>query len=272
MQGLRNIFRWIVFSNIFVAFCVVALNMSTEFLLDTYNCKINQFLFFSTIFTYNYQRIVKSKRKLQQQKHWLLGGNKILLALMLFSLLCSIFLFLQFKLQTQLLIAFLGIIAVLYPFDLREIPYCKIFIITFVWSVSTVLLLVIENNLEITSNVIYLFMGRLFFILAITIPFDIRDLKYDESNLKTLPIIFGASKARLIGLLSLLVFEIISITQFYFHQINFGFLIAITFSCIFGCNLIIKSTQQKKDIYFSFWVESASVCLYAFLVLSTLVF
>ena len=68
-------------------------------------------------------------------------------------------------------------------------------------------------------------MGRLFFILAITIPFDIRDLKYDKSNLKTLPIIFGASKARLIGLLSLLVFEIISITQFYFHQINSGFLV-----------------------------------------------
>ena len=79
-------------------------------------------------------------------------------------------------------------------------------------------LLVIENNLEITSDVIYLFMGRLFFILAITIPFDIRDLKYDEANLRTIPIIFGASKARLIGLLFLLVFEMISIIQFYFHQ------------------------------------------------------
>ena len=93
--------------------------------------------------------MVKSKRKLRQQKHWLLGGNKVLLALMLFSLLCSIFLFFQFKLQTQLLIAITGFISLLYPFGLREIPYCKIFIITLVWSVSTVLLLVTENNLEI---------------------------------------------------------------------------------------------------------------------------
>ena len=129
-----------------------------------------------------------------------------------------------------------------------------------------------ENNISLNINTYLHLICRFLFVFAICIPFDIRDLKYDESNLKTLPIIFGASKARLIGLLSLLVFEIISITQFYFHQINFGFLIAITFSCIFGCNLIIKSTQQKKDIYFSFWVESASVCLYAFLTLSTLVF
>ena len=138
---------------------------------------------------------------------------------MLFSLLCSIFLFLQFKLQTQLLIAFLGIISVLYPFILREIPYCKIFIITLVWSVSTVLLLVTENNLELSSTVYNLSLGRLLFILALTIPFDIRDLKYDNKRLKTIPIIFGASKARLIAILSLVGFTIISLLQYYQNQI-----------------------------------------------------
>jgi 4-hydroxybenzoate polyprenyltransferase len=272
MQGLRNILRWIVFNNIFVAFCVVALNMSSEFLLDTYNCQINQFLFFSCIFTYNYQRMVRSKRKLQQQKQRLFGDKKVLLALMLFSLLCCVFLFFQFNYHTQLLIAFLGIISVLYPFILREIPYCKIFIITLVWSASTVLLLVTENNLELSSAVYYLFLGRLLFILALTIPFDIRDLKYDNKSLKTIPIIFGASKARLIAILFLLGFIIIALLQYYQNQIYFESLIAIVLSCFFASILIIKSTTGKKDFYFTFWVESASIYLYFFLMLSTLLF
>ena len=66
IKQLRNIFNWIVFSNIFVAFCVLALTISSEVLLDTANFRISQFVFFATLFTYNFQRVVKLK---QREKH-----------------------------------------------------------------------------------------------------------------------------------------------------------------------------------------------------------
>ena len=68
IKQLRNIFNWIVFSNIFVAFCVLALTISSEVLLDTANFRISQFVFFATLFTYNFQRVVKLKQRGKQLK------------------------------------------------------------------------------------------------------------------------------------------------------------------------------------------------------------
>ena len=46
----------------------------------------------------------------------------------------------------------------------------------------------------------------------------------------------------------------------------------IALICVFFLStiLIIKSTQEKTALYFSFWIESLSIYLYLFLILSTL--
>ena len=90
-------------------------------------------------------------------------------------------------------------------FKLREIPYLKIFLITFIWSVSTILLPVIQSGNEIlNSRVVLLFAERFLFIFAIAIQFDIRDMQADRrAGLKTIPLLIGQHKAAILSFLTL---------------------------------------------------------------------
>lgn len=99
-----------------------------------------------------------------------------------------------------------------YTFKLREIPYLKIFLISFIWSVSTILLPVIQAGNEIfTAPVILLLAERFLFIFAIAIQFDIRDMKEDrDSGLKTIPILIQPQKALIVSHLALAVSFVIS--------------------------------------------------------------
>ena len=105
-----------------------------------------------------------------------------------------------------------------------------------------------------------LMLNRLIF--AICIPFDIRDIKYDNITLKTIPIIFGISKSKLICFGSLFLVIIISIFQYWNDKMNIGSLIAIIFLCIASLIFINKSDEKKSDFFFSFWIESLSIFLY----------
>ena len=121
--------------------------------------------------------------------------------------------FFQFQSPTQIAIAFSGVLSLLYPFGLRKVPFSKIFVISLIWTISTMLLLAFENYIPITQNIVLHLISRFLFVFAITIPFDIRDLKYDAQNLKTIPLFFGVQKSKIIGVLALIICGIISFFQ-----------------------------------------------------------
>ena len=69
---MKSIIRFLVYSNIWVALCALGLTASTEVLFGTANFKVSQFVFFATIFTYNFQRVVRLKKeKKHARKDWL---------------------------------------------------------------------------------------------------------------------------------------------------------------------------------------------------------
>ena len=272
-MSLKRFFHFFNFSNIFVAFCVLSLTVSSEVLLDTANYTISQFVFFATLFTYNFQRVIKFKqREKHLQKEWQENNKISTYLIMITGGMMSAYHFYYFQTNTQIAIIFSGILSVLYPFGIRKTPFSKIFIIALIWTISSMFLLILENNILINQNIILHLIARFLFIFAITIPFDIRDLKFDDIKMKTIPIVFGERKARLIGLMALFFAEIITIVQLLHFSLPYHHLIALI--CIFFLSaiLIIKSTQDKTAIYFSFWVESLSIYFYLFLMLSTLLF
>ena len=271
IKQLRNIFNWITFSNIFVAFCVLTLTLSSEILLGTTNFRISQFVFFATIFSYNFQRVVKLKQREEQLKtDWQVKNKTSTYLIMIISGITIAYHFNYFKTSTQITIILSGILSLLYPFRIRNIPFAKIFVIALVWTISTMLLLVLENNILISQNLILHLSTRFLFVFAISIPFDIRDLKFDEKKMKTIPIVFGEEKAKLIGVMALFLAELIAIVQMLCFHMELHNLIAL--SCIFFLSaiLVINSSQNKVAMYYSFWVESLSIYFYLFLILSTL--
>ena len=117
-----------------------------------------------------------------------------------------------------------------------------------------------------------LFAHRLCFVFAITIPFDIRDLKYDSLQLKTIPAIFGEKKAKYFAYASLGMYELLVIAQFIFgNKMETSALIALLLTSAVTALLLFKSSQEKGEYFFTFWVEGTSVLMY-FLLMTSLFF
>jgi 4-hydroxybenzoate polyprenyltransferase len=270
---VKSFIRFLVFSNILVAFCVLALAISSELLLETGNHQISQFVFFATLFTYNFQRVVRVKKGANHvRKQWLIQNSIVIFFLLSVSAFVSAYHFIDFKIQTQITILFAGLLSILYPFGLRKIPFSKIFVISLVWTISTMLLLVLENNVQFSQHIVFHLVSRFLFVFAITIPFDIRDLKYDSHKLRTIPLFFGVPKARIIAIISVFICGIIAIFQFSENALISSNLLALILLYFMASIFIIKSDENKGEMYFSFWVESLSIALYFFLAISSLMF
>ena len=257
-----------------VAFCVLALALSTEILLGLEaNCKISQFVFFATLFAYNFQRVVRLKKgKHHIRKEWLNRHKIAIYGLMLLAGLIIARLFFEFQPSIQIAIVVSGVLSLGYPFGLRKIPGSKIFIIALVWTVSTMLLVLLENQIPLTQDITLHLLARFLLIFAITIPFDISDLNFDNKELRTIPIVFGGLKARIIAISALFICAIIAVFQHINEDINLPNLLALILLYLVSSIFIAKSDVSKREMYFAFWVESLSILGYFFLLISALIF
>ena len=278
MSWFKKTADFFLFSNIFVAYCVVALCMSTEFLLEHYSYTINLFVFFASLFTYNFQRLVRMRvqGELSFRQQWLQQNKFLLWVVTALSAIATVYFSLSLSYNSLRLLLPLGIIAFMYSLPLlywkgrwwrlREVPGIKIFLIALVWALVSVGLLVEEHQIGWTIDVWLLFLHRLCFVFAITIPFDIRDLKYDSLQLKTIPTVFGAEKARYIAYAALVMYELLVVAQFIFGDIiGFRALIALLCTSAATAYLLIKTTSDKGEYHFVFWIEGASALMNLFL-------
>jgi len=238
-------------------------------------------IFFATLFEYNRHRLIAAitqKEPLKSDKQqWIRENPRNIWLLVLISLAGFIIAFITTK--TAVLLAFvpLGILTILYSvpglenrnylFKLREIPYLKIFLIAFVWSASTILLPVIQAGHDILkTQVILLFAERFFFIFAITIPFDIRDMKADrESGLKTIPLLVNQKKALALSYLSLIICLFISF--FHYRLQNNWFVVEALSISLITTFLFIKLEFFRNWGKYYYQVLDATLLLQGVLVL-----
>jgi 4-hydroxybenzoate polyprenyltransferase len=110
-------------------------------------------------------------------------------------------------------------------FRLREISYLKIFLIAMVWSATTILLPIVQSNQTFENiQVACVLAERFLFILAITVPFDIRDMEADRNEgTITIPIKIGTKKAMILCYSALTASFLISF--FHYLELNQGSII-----------------------------------------------
>ncbi|PRP66159.1 UbiA prenyltransferase family protein [Nonlabens agnitus] len=156
----------------------------------------------------------------------------------------------------------------------REIPILKLITIGASWSILAVLLPYaiqtdsIEELLNVINNEgIY---GRLIqyslFVIALCIPFEIRDLKYDPPKLRTLPQVVGTQNSEIIGLVLIAIcalLEYLMASGFNVHGIITYIILAITALAIMG------SDKIKSDYYASFFVEAIPALWLVLILLSS---
>jgi 4-hydroxybenzoate polyprenyltransferase len=223
------------------------------------------FVYSSTLLVYNYHRtqglnnILKSDLSLRIL--WAIDNIRLLKTLVLLSLILSLVsaIFITSKIIYLIPIGLLTLGYVV-PFikvgkrffRLRDVPGIKATLIAISVSYVTCVFPLI-GHLEL---------GQIgfFFILAITIPFDIRDLKFDgHSNLKTLPIILGVKNSKLIAVV--LVWFSIGLSGLI--DVNYSYEVVVLYakiaSAFISSAIILKSNENSSEYYYSFLVEGTMI-------------
>ncbi|MDQ0064264.1 hypothetical protein [Chryseobacterium lathyri] len=136
---------------------------------------------------------------------------------------------------------------------IRKIPLLKVFYVGLVWALVNCWLTLPEFSLPI-------FLISFFFITALVLPFDIRDMKSD--TVQTFPKLIGVQNTKYIAYL--LVFISMLVASFYLKTI-YG--TAFFLSGIITFILIYFSENKRDDAYFSFGIESCSALPFLFLVI-----
>ena len=267
---MRKLLTFFVLSNLYVSFCVATLAFSFQYIYSSFNINVILFLFASTFISYNFHRIiiVNNNHKHKRRK-WVLENYNYLRLVSVFSILIMIVVFFKFQRITQVLVLIISLISFLYPFFLRKIPYIKIFVIAFVWAFCTNILTFVENSIVIDRQIFISFFKTFLFVIAITIPFDIRDIRFDDLKMKTLPIVFGSVKSKKIAITLLCLCLLISVFEYLVFDFKIYLFISFFSSYIYSQYLIRFSSEQKEDWYFSFFVESASLSLLVFLIITS---
>ncbi|MEN8123675.1 MAG: hypothetical protein ABFR32_00990 [Bacteroidota bacterium] len=269
MQLIRSVFNFYIYSNIHVALAAFSLTKISLLIYDIDESKSPLFVFFATIVSYNFIRSFKINEIDIFWKIWVKGHKKSLIILNIISLIFLIFYAFSVKFSAFLVLLPFTIATFFYivPFraeriNLRSVASLKLFLIAITWAGITVLFPLVQNGVVIESSVLIIFLQRFLIILALTIPFDIRDLQYDKEQLNTLPQLYGVINSKIIAGLALVFFLIIEFLQRPFDINSYDIVLLTTISLLF----IIFSKENQNRYYTTFWVEAIPIFWYFLLV------
>lgn len=143
---------------------------------------------------------------------------------------------------------------------LRDLPGAKVFIIAAVVAYVTVFIPLIGSGghwVAIFQNMGPWWLHRFLFILAITIPFDIRDYNLDLSaGLKTIPTSLGLTGAKVMASLALVGFAVLS-WGFYLDGELPAWPFLLSASVVFP--LILLAHPKRSEYYYSLLLEGSMV-------------
>lgn len=283
MRVLIYLIRSIVYSNLFVSLCITLLAHQTYLLLkipqeNSFN--VLALIFFSTFFTYNFQRIYRLQsvdllgKLIGIRLGWMIRNRKKLVVAAFFSILLSTYFLTQLSVNVFVFIIPLALFSVLYVLPvlpnkkaIRDLPFAKIFVISLVWSVVMVAIPVVNHfgfQGLLENSFLLLILEQFVFILAITLPFDVRDLRYDlESNIKTIPSYIGIKNTITLSHGLLILFLSLKWIQFfYLNQIDLSQFIATAITTSLTFIIIAFTSRKRGELFFSGFVDGTMILMY----------
>ena len=247
----------VVFTNLWISFAAISCGLSTYILFQqSPNPYILLLLFGGTLSRYNYIVFFLKENSKSEKFRYMFEKRNFLKLLFFLGLVISSISSLFFSWTALLFIAHLGFLSVWYFLalnfgffklpKLREIPYIKVFVIAYVWVGSTFLLPILDN-IVFDSPFLLAYFERIFFLLGITLPFDIRDIAIDkQTNVKTIATKLGVYKTKILASCFLLVS---AFSSFWLYASPFQILISLSYiSFIF---LILKAKQESSELHFT---------------------
>jgi 4-hydroxybenzoate polyprenyltransferase len=132
---------------------------------------------------------------------------------------------------------------------LRDLGWMKIILIGWSWAWLTAFIPALYIDQQPTYMAVFIGLGRMLFIIALTIPFEIRDVRIDASvGVITMPIRFGLEHSVRIGIrLCLILMLFFLINAIHYHDWLYGISMMIV---SFITMWILKNSKSNHDDYF----------------------
>jgi 4-hydroxybenzoate polyprenyltransferase len=262
----------LLYSNFWIALAAVGMAAQSQLLLSGRGepTALLGFIFFATLFLYAVHRIIglrKSKPFTDSGRYAVIARfrNHIVFYAGMAGLCAGLFL-LQMPLTliagliAPCLLALLYVLPVWKGYRLRDLHYVKIFLIAITWSWITVFLVALELGMTWSTPMYVMLLERVFFVFAITIPFDIRDLEIDAFNkVKTLPAALGVRSSQRLAGLSLGLMLLLAALNYYWDVYALNDLVALVISACLSGLLIFLSDRTRHDYFFSGLVDGMMV-------------
>ncbi len=270
---MNKIIKALVYSNIWVSLAVASFTYITLVNMLTLNVYFLLFVTCSTMFSYNYMRLVDiSAYDLRNKfsfKAWVAGHRRQVWMLVLIFGLLSVFFFLEiFSMRLVWLLLLPTAVSLLYPLSfksafsgftsLRLVPGLKMFLIAATWAYVTVFIPIALYG-SLTLEEILECIMRTVLVLGLVVPFDIRDVSYDDPHMRTIPQVLGAERARQLAMFFVLLYQLWLALRFVFFDHSIWLTLAMLIGLEIGYWLIRYSHREHSDEYFSFWIEGVPV-------------
>lgn len=261
MKWLQHLFDFYLDASVHVALAILSLLLATSYTLNIpVDFHLALFLFFGSISCYNFVKYgVEAEKYLKLTNSYHKGIQLFSFVTLFFAAYHAHLIRRETLFGVVVLVLLTGLYALpLLPKsrNLRSLGGLKIFIVAVVWAGATVYLPVLEADYELSWDVGIEAVQRVLIVLILLVPFEIRDLKYDAPDLRTLPQRYGVRKTKFLAILLLILFFLI--TFFKDDIMPFEILEKGILSLLFL--IMLWRTREGQSKYFaSFWVEGIPV-------------
>lgn len=235
--------------------------------------------FFATLFLYALHRIIgisKVHEFLEIERYAVI--SKFRHHIIIYAVLAGIggticFWYVSLAVQLSLIIPAIISLGYVIPFlsgkkRLRDFNHIKIFLIAIVWSWVTVFLPALELGKLLEAGTWLMGIERCLFIFAITLPFDIRDLKVDtHSKVKTIPAVIGIKRTKLLGLGVLVTASLLSALLSYLGYYDQHVLLGLLLSYVSTWFFIRYADRIHHDYFFTGLIDGTMILQFALIYL-----
>lgn len=256
---LKRFINLILFGNIWVAAGAACLVQSTVIQLGVTH-KLREYsllVFFSTLFIYNFQRIFYNKKSDVSlhsiRRKWIFQNQftiRTLAGIGLAGIMISMF---NNNWRVIIYLAPLLILSVAYfipVIKLRKSAWFKLLTLVIVWTMVTAVVPIMLSN-EIAERDLLLIALRFCFMMAICIPFDIRDLKIDQADeISTLPQRLGEKRTRMLAMAFMMICLALIITEYVLGMFGLKIFIALFLSGVLNSIMIGMSSSSRSEYFY----------------------
>ena len=277
MHLLRRFLWLLIFSNIFIAFCAVAMVYQTYSLVihQPPDNKLLYFVFFATLSSYSFHWYLTSHSEVASVRIDWTNRHRYIHAILFFTGVIGTAFFFFSLIQHWFWLCLSAVITFLYSAPkipqkhfraLRKVAVGKTIFLSFVWMYATTILPVIISGKSWQADVILFVLSRFFLIYAICILFDFRDRKDDKAaGIRSMVTWFSEKGIDTLFFLSLIAFAATSLLL-----LRYGYSVkTVCFLLIPGIltGLFYKKGKRSLDDLFFYFLLDGLMMLSALLMI-----